>query len=56
MVKQKLPFIPVGSINGRKLIEGSRTLSPVVAVTITVVTVVKYKLSHSKYDSLIVNK
>ncbi|MFT6330114.1 MAG: hypothetical protein ACJAYN_002052 [Bermanella sp.] len=56
MVKQKVPFMPVGSINGRKLIEGTCTLSPVVAVTIAVVTVVRYKLSHSKYDSLIVNK
>jgi hypothetical protein len=55
-VKQKVPFIPVGSINDRKLIEGTFTLSPVVAVTIAVVTVVRYKLSHSKYDSLSVNK
>jgi hypothetical protein len=40
-VKQNLPLIPVGSTKGRNLIDGICTLSPVVAVTTTVFTVVR---------------
>jgi hypothetical protein len=50
-VKQKFPFMPVGSTNGRNLLQGICTRSPVVAVTTIDFMLASYKFSHSMYDS-----